>query len=143
MRATLGGLVLLGLALLTWSRIPIWATDHALWTAVTTAQPDRPEGWVNLGQAAVLQQDFREGRDANAQAMALADRAVSPPTIRTIAALNTAAIWASQGQPQAAQVWLDTAERHWRTIPFSGTQHTLRVWMAQMAHALGSSGSSS
>jgi hypothetical protein len=127
------------LALLTFHRIPIWASNQALWSAVTTLQPDRPEGWVNLGQDAVVRQDFTVAREANTRAMGLADRSLSPPTLRTIAALNTAATWAVQGQPKVAQAWLETAERHWRSIPFTGTQRSLRVWMDQVQRSLGSS----
>ena len=57
-----GLIVLIGLAVVSAFQVPVWASDHALWSAAESVTPDRPRVLINLAHAEI------QGETANLDA---------------------------------------------------------------------------
>ena len=86
MRARLGVVLIVGCALLTWQRAPVWISNEALWTAAVVVTPSLPRPLINLA-AAYAQQGQSEEADRWLQ-RAVATRRLTPVQRRDAARLR-------------------------------------------------------
>jgi hypothetical protein len=119
MRRLGAGLVLIGLAWLSFQRAHIWTSNRTVWEAAILAQPTSPRAWVNVGTARFHDNDHEGARAAWRQAWRVAyDR--EPQAARMTAAIvlsNLALLEASEGQVWAARAYAAEVVRRFPTWP--------------------------
>lgn len=120
MRQAVAGLVLCGLALLSFHRsIPSFRSDVALWSRAVRVSPSSPRAWVNLGVA--RNEDFQTTKAATAwnHALALSVGRWDEARIRPVILTNWALSLAVKGHTLAAVQTMRTVmreSRHYQPI---------------------------
>lgn len=98
MRLVLSIWLLVGCALLTTARIPVFRSDRALWMAALPSE--KPRVLVNVAAALIQQRSWESGADYALQALALAERPQSAYERAAVHALvRKQLLWVSLSVP--------------------------------------------